>query len=299
MTILLLILSSSLVGLLALFTASLFVKGPNRVIVKKKRTSKIHSNKQLWLSQARVNMTVNQYWLCTIASAIAAFIIISTLTKAPLVGIVFGFSASWLPHFFISKKRMSFSKELVNSWPEALRDINATISAGHSISSSLSNLSKVAPEPIAVHMKRFSALERTLGFVAALENVREDMNDATSDRIIEVLIVAHENGGKIVKEIIDDLIESTTEDISLADTIATESIEMKINSRAVVILPWCVLCLLTFSGSAFRNFYQSPAGAVVISIGAVLSIVGILILSKLTASEIEPRVFNYMKVSKP
>jgi hypothetical protein len=52
------------------------------------------------------------------------------------------------------------------------------------------------------------------------------MNDANGSHN-RSFNLSHENGGRIVKEIIDDLIESTTEDISLADTIATESIEMK------------------------------------------------------------------------
>ena len=297
MSNLLAMLSSSLVGLTVLLTASQ-IKDPSDQLSKKPKRIAKPSEKQIWLSQARVNLSVNQYLLCMIVSTLFVFVFVSAFTKTPFLGIIFGLAAAWIPHLFISKRRMSLSRELVDSWPEALRDVSATISAGHNISFALSNLSRVGPDPIAIHMERFSTLEKTLGFVAALENVREEMNDATSDRIIEVLIVSHENGGRIVKEIIDDLIESTTEDISLADTIATESIEMKINSRAVVVLPWCVLALLTFSGSTFRDFYQSSAGAVVILIGAVLSVIGITILSKLSSQEIEPRVFNYAKVGK-
>lgn len=298
MRVLLAMISSSLVGLTVLLTASQ-IKDPSDQITKKPTRIAKLSEKQIWLSQARVNLSVRQYLLCTIFSALFVFVLVSAFTKTPFLGVIFGLASAWIPHLFISKRRMSFSRELVDSWPEALRDVSATISSGHNISFALSNLSRVGPDPIAIHMKRFGALEKTLGFVAALETVREEMNDATSDRIIEVLIVSHENGGRIVKEIIDDLIESTTEDISLADTIATESIEMKINSRAVVVLPWCVLALLTFSGSTFRDFYQSSAGAVVILIGAVLSVIGITILSKLSSQEIEPRVFNYAKVGKP
>ena len=36
---------------------------------------------------------------------------------------------------------------------------------------------------------------RSVGFTAALEQIRNRLADATTDRVIEVLIVAHDRGG--------------------------------------------------------------------------------------------------------
>ena len=71
----------------------------------------------------------------------------------------------------------------------------------------------------------------------------------------------------------------------------SESLEMKINSRAVVVLPWCVLVLLTLSGGVFRAFYSSKAGAIVIILGALASALGLYVLSRLSKVDVEPRVF--------
>lgn len=249
------------------------------------------SRRALWLSQARVSMSVHQFWIATSASALFTFALVSLFSRTPLVAVVVAIAAAGIPYMFIAKKRVGISRELINAWPDALRDISATISSGHSLSFALHSLAQVGPDCIAPHMARFMSLERTMGFVAALEMIRDEMNDATTDRVLEVLIVSHDRGSRVVKDIIDDLIEATTEDIALAETIATESLEMKINSRAVVVLPWCVLILLTLSGGVFRAFYQSPAGAVVIGIGALMSIAGIAILSRLTRTDLEARVF--------
>ncbi len=249
------------------------------------------SSRSLWLAQARVSMTPMQFWIATGASGLATFIIVSLFSRTPLIAFVIAIGASAIPYMCIAKKRAAISRELINAWPDALRDISATLSAGYSLSIALHTLGQIGPPSISPHMKRFTVLERSMGFCAALEIIREEMNDATSDRIIEVLIVAHERGGRVVRDIIDNLIEATTEDIALADAIATESIEMKINSRAVVILPWCVLLILTMSGGIFRDFYQTSAGAVVIFIGAIMSIAGIAILSRLTRTDLEQRVF--------
>ncbi len=246
----------------------------------------------LWLAQAHVKMTPMQFTIATTLCAFFTFIIVAAFSHTPLIALVVSIAAACVPYMFISKKRSTFSRELINAWPDALRDVSATIAAGHSLSFALHTLAQVGPPSISPHMARFSILERSMGFAAALEIVREEMNDATTDRIIEVLIVAQERGGRVVREIIDNLIEATTEDIALAETIATESIEMKINSRAVVILPWCVLFMLTLGDGVFRDFYQSSNGAIIIAIGALMSIAGIAILSRLTRTDLEARVFS-------
>ena len=289
--------TSSTFMMLTAVSVALAACGQSIHIPKPKLKSRVPSKREIWLSQARVNITPNQFWIMTFFCALVTFLVIFTFSKTPLVASFVAIGSAWIPFAFISKKRVDISKEVMNSWPDALRDISASISAGQSLSFALRSLAKSGPAPIAPFMTRFAALEKTVGFKAALEIVREEMNDSTTDRIIEVLIVANESGGKIIREIIDDLIEATTEDIALGETIATESLEMKINSRAVVIIPWCVLILLTLSGGIFRDFYQSSSGAVVLTIGAAMSILGIFVLSKLARTEIESRVFSNMEVS--
>lgn len=258
---------------------------------KKKEVSRKTIARANWLAQAGMKMTPQQFTLMTASSVLFSFLIISLFSKAPLVAIVPSAAAGAIPYMSIAKKRNSRLRELSLAWPDALRDLTATISAGHPLSFALSTLATTGPDVLKPYMSRFSTLERTMGFTAALETVREEMSDATTDRIVEVLIVANDRGGKVVREILDDLIEATSEDIALADSIQSESLEMKINSRAVVVLPWCVLILLTLSGGVFRSFYSSKAGALVILAGALLSALGIYVLSRFSRVDVEPRVF--------
>ncbi len=260
-----------------------------------RRNSNMYLKRANWLNQAGIKINPRQFLIMTIGSMFLTFLIISIFSRAPLVALVPSIAAGALPYMSIAKKRNLRMRELSLVWPDALRDLGATLSSGHPLSYALSTLATTGPSAIKPYMKRFSSLERTMGFAPALETVREEMSDATTDRIVEVLIVAQERGGKVVRDIIDDLIESTSQDIALADSIQSESLEMKINSRAVVVLPWCVLVLLTLSGGVFRAFYSSKSGAVIIFIGAILSAIGIYILSKFSKVDVEPRVFVPIK----
>ena len=151
------------------------------------------------------------------------------------------------------------------------------------------------PESIA----RFPSLSRTLGTVPALEVVKEELSDPTSDRVIEVLILAQERGGQVVREILDDLVVSTTKDLKVLDEIDTEGLEMRINARAVLVMPWLVLIALTLRAGPFRDFYASGAGVLVVLVGGALSAVGYLWISRLGRTQDEQRVFGSARLVAP
>ena len=127
----------------------------------------------------------------------------------------------------------------------------------------LTTLAETGPPALRDAFARFPLLARMLGTVPALEIVKAELADPTSDRVIEVLILAQERGGPIVRQILEDLVVATTKDLKVLDEIESEGLEMKINARAVLVMPWLVLVALTLRAGPFRAFYQSPAGVLV------------------------------------
>ena len=183
------------------------------------------------------------------------------------------------------------------AWPDGLRDLVSSIAAGRSLSGALIELAASGPAPLRAAFVRFESHSRMLGTVPALEVIREELADPTSDRVIEVLILASERGGQIVKEILEDLVVATTKDLKVLDEIETEGLEMRINARAVLVLPWFVLVALTLRGGAFREFYASSAGLLVVLVGGALSAVGYLWISHLGRSQQERRVLGGGRVA--
>jgi len=110
--------------------------------------------------------------------------------------------------------------------------------------------------------------------------------------VIEVLVIAHERGGQIVRDILEDLVASTTRDLKLLEEVETEGLEMKINARAVLVLPWLVLVALTIREGPFRDFYRSTGGLVVVLIAGFLSVVGGFFIARLASTRAEQRVFG-------
>ena len=67
---------------------------------------------------------------------------------------------------------------------------------------------------------------------------------------------------------------------------------MRINARAVVVLPWFVLVALTARPGPFRDFYRSTGGVVTLFLAAGLTLVGVLVLGRLGREPAEERVFG-------
>jgi tight adherence protein B len=250
------------------------------------------SREQLWLRQAGLPLTPRQFWLGSGAVGVVAFLLLVALTSAPLVALVPAVAVATLPRTYYARRREERLRRVQQSWPDGLRDLLASISAGRSLTQALCSLAASGPEPLRNAFDRFPMLARMLGPVPALEVVKEELADPTSDRVIEVLILAQERGGQIVRQIIEDLVVATTRDLKVLEQIQTEGLEIKINARAVLVLPWLVLVALTIRDGPFRDFYRSSAGLLVVLAGGGLSVVGYLLVARLGRATSEQRVFG-------
>ena len=248
--------------------------------------------RDVWLRQAGVDLTPLQLCSISVGGAVATFAAVALVTHTPVVAAAPALAAGAIPFVYLGHRRRLRLRAWQDAWPDALRELVAAIVAGRSLGQAVNALGETGPDPLREVFADFPALARVFGTAAALEQVKERLADPTSDRVVEVLLVAHERGGAIVREILEDLVVATTEDLKVLDEIETESLEMRINGRAVLVLPWLVLIALTLRPGPFRAFYASPAGLWVIVAAALLSALGAWWLGRLGAQPVEPRVFG-------
>lgn len=244
-----------------------------------------------WLSGTGLGITPLQFWVTSLGAGASTYIVVFALTSLPVVSLMPAAVVATMPKAYFSRKRAQRLDEVQRAWPDGLRDLLASVRSGASLPTAIEGLAAFGPSPLRTAFQGFAVYSRSLGVVPALEMIKSDLADPTSDRVIEVLILAYERGGAVVPDILSDLAEATTRDLWTLEEIRTEALEQKINSRIVFVLPWLVLVAMTARSGAFREFYASPAGILVATIGAVMSLIGVVIASKLGAQPPEPRVF--------
>lgn len=260
-------------------SASLRTRGPGR----KGRARSV--------SVEGLDVTTTQFWMAVLGVATAAFALVYGLTGLIVVSVVPALVVATMPRAYFSRARARRVQMVQESWTDGLREVLSSIRSGASLPTAIENLAMFGPAPLREAFQGFGIYSRSLGVVPALEMVKKDLADPTSDRVIEVLILAYERGGPVVTEILSDLADATTRDLWTLEQVRTETLEHKINARIVFILPWLVLVAMTARSGAFRDFYSTAAGVLVVAMGGVMSLVGIVIASRLGAVPDEPRVF--------
>lgn len=237
------------------------------------------------------NLTSVQYWGALFGVAGFAYLLVYAITGLVVVSAVPALLMATMPRAYMAKRRAEQTARIQEAWPDGIRDILASVRSGASLPNAVEDLATFGPAALRDAFQGFAVYARSLGVVKALEMVKDDLADPTSDRVIEVLILAYERGGRVVPEILEDLATATTRDLWTMEQVRNDALEQKINARIVFVMPWLVLVILTSRSGAFREFYATPGGLVVVIIGAVLSLAGIWIASRLAVQPDEPRVF--------
>ncbi|MBA2731089.1 MAG: type II secretion system F family protein [Euzebyaceae bacterium] len=248
------------------------------------------ARRRQWLQQAGVATTPGRFAAVCATLGGGVALAITAVTDTPVVGVVPAVSAALLPRMVLARRRTRRLRAVQEAWPDGLREIHAAIAAGMSLPQAVTALADNGPVALRLAFARFPALLRTVGMVTALEIVKAEVADPTTDRVVEILILAHERGGRVVSDILRDLADATAADVRTLEQIATDALEQTINARAVFVLPWLVLLTLTAKPGPFRDFYQSPSGLGVVAVAALLSLAGAAVAGRLARDPLESRV---------
>lgn len=290
-------LASGLTGVCVFLLAGLVSGNLPRLRLDAVRPRKGSSRRRTWLAQAGLHVSPRQFVAGSLAGGAATFLLVLVVTGTPAVALVPAIAAGFAPHSYFARRRTVRLREVQEAWPDGIRDLLASISAGMSLNRAISALARDGPPPLQHAFRRYPQLAQVVGVVPALEAIKQELSDPASDRVIEVLILAHQRGGHILSEILRDLAAAATRDLRAREEIATSGLEQRINARAVFVLPWLVLVVLTLQPGPFRDFYQSAAGAVVVTAGGVLSLVGMWLVGRLSRQPVEERVFHATSVT--
>jgi len=246
----------------------------------------------VWLRQAGVAVTPLQFWAVSGCIGTVVEMAVWGVAGSAFVGAVPALAAAAWPRTYFARRRNERLGELVRAWPDGIRHVVATTMARGTVHQGLVELARSGPERLAEAFARYPAMARMAGPVAALEVIREELADPTSDQVIERLIVAQEKGQVLAMRVLRDLATSVTADLKATEEMATAALEPRITARVTFISPWIGLVILCAGNSAFADFYASGPGAAVIGFGAVLSVVGMAAVRALAAEPVEARVLG-------
>ncbi len=285
------VLAALFAGVAMYLAMALFLGVAPNIETRSKAVPQI-SKRQLWLIQAGSELTPRQFWGAAVGVGFGSFIFLWLVTGAWHVAIGPAIAIGLLPRAYYSRERSKRIATIQAAWPDGIRDLLAHVSSGATLPRAVEALAEEGPEPLRFAFARFPLRARMLGVVPALEMVKEELADPTSDKVIEILILAHEYGGDLVQDVLRDLIDTITDDLRTLEEVRTAGLEQKIESWLVVVVPWLVLVFLAAVPPAYVEFYRSSAGRTVVFVALIWSGFGILLLRAMSRDRGEQRVLG-------
>lgn len=210
--------------------------------------------------------------LSILCGLVAAAVVVVVL-PIPVAATGAGIAGAALPIAAISWRARVRRRAARIVWPDVVDSLVSALRAGLPLTEALSALAVSGPGATRSAFAWFERDLRALGDLgAALDELKDRLADPVADRIVETLRMAREVGGTELPTVLRSLGGSLRRDAALRAEVEARQSWVRNAARLGVAAPWIVLLLLSSRPEAVRAF-DSPAGAALLVIGFVVSVI--------------------------
>ena len=277
------------VAVYALVIATLDWRRPRPPRTRRARRAR-PSRLQERLDQSGAGISAGRYRLTVVGTVASVAFVIFAATGTPSLAIPPAVAVGLTPRLYFQRRHAKLLADRRSAWPEAIRDVLANLTAGHTLHRALCLLGDNGPEPLRATWQRYERNAAALDVPTALDIVRAELAYPISYRVVEAFIAAHAHGRNVILDVLRSLADNVSKDLQLSEQITTSQTEIRSQAVIAVILPFAVLVFLVASNENFRSFYRTSAGWVVVSIGVAMAVGGWKLIATLGRIPTEERV---------
>lgn len=220
------------------------------------------------------------------------FALMQATTRVVPVALCFAVMAAYAPIAFVRMRARSRRAQLRDLWPDAVDNIASGVRAGLALPEALSQLAIRGPEELRPAFAAFAEDYRTTGrFQDCLDRLKDRLADPVGDRLVESLRIAREVGGSDLGRLLRTLSTFLREDARTRAELETRQGWTINAARLASAAPWIVLAMMSFQRDSLQA-YSSPAGMVVLLIGAGVTVVAYRLMVRIGRLPQEERVLR-------
>jgi tight adherence protein B len=229
--------------------------------------------------------------LCVVCGAVTT-LVLQVVSGTPPVAIAFGLMGAWLPVAVVSSRARRRQRELAEVWPEAVDNLVSAVRAGMSLPDALAALGTRGPAPLREAFQQFALDYQVTGrFGECLDRLKARLADPVGDRVVEGLRIAREVGGGELGRLLRNLSTYLRDDARTRSELEARQAWTVNGARLAVASPWLVLLFMSFQSEVIHR-YASPAGVVVLTIGAVACVVAYRLMMRIGRLPVERRILS-------
>lgn len=227
--------------------------------------------------------------LCAVMGVVAAAVVQAVSDTLP-VSVVFGLMAASVPISGLRQLVVRRRRDFAQVWPDAVDNLASAVRAGMSLSDALASLATTGPEVLRPAFERFALDHQVTGrFSESLDRLKDDLADPVGDRVVEGLRIAREVGGGELGRILRNLSNYLRDDARTRSELESRQSWTIGGARLAVASPWLVLLLMSFQSEAIQR-YSSPAGVLILAVGAILCVGAYRLMMRIGRLPVEERI---------
>ncbi len=227
-----------------------------------------------------------------VALAVVVLLLVVAVTGVWAIGLCFAAMAAWAPLAVVRSRARRRRGRLRDVWPDAVDHVHSAVRAGLALPEALVQLGERGPEELRPQFLEFTHDYRASGrFSESLDRLKDRLSDPVADRLVEALRIARDVGGTDLGRVLRTLSAFLREDArARAELEARQSWTVNA-ARLAMAAPWAVLLLLATRGTTL-DAYGTPAGAVVLAVGAGMTVVAYRLMVTIGRLPEEQRVLR-------
>lgn len=227
-----------------------------------------------------------------IITLISSYFTTFLLTSSEAISIAIATLSAALPFLIGRGRNLKRQREQEVAWPEAIDSLVSALQAGISISEALTQLALHGPKVLRPSFAQIQSNLSSLGnFEQVLLKEKKRLDSAISDQVFETLIISKDFGGRDANNALRLLAEFVREDIAVAEEIRTKFGWIRNSALLATAAPWLLLILLSTQDSTVE-IYSTPSGALVLSLGVVMTATAYIWMEKVGSLPAAPRALR-------
>jgi len=219
-------------------------------------------------------------------AAVVALVVIGV----PMIAVIAGVAGTTAP---VVARRAAVRRRTEArraAWPEAVELLAGTVRSGETLVGAVGVAADRGPEVLRADLAAVAAEHRVTGDLErALTRMRETAVDPVVDRVAATLLIIHRVGGSASAEVLHTLATFLRDDVALRREVAARQSWTTVAARVAAAAPWLVILLVTARGEG-RSAYSTPAGAVVLMVGAAVTLLGYRVMVAMGRIDDAPRM---------
>jgi tight adherence protein B len=239
------------------------------------------------LEAAGLNLRVAEYLLVSLGSTFGLPLLALVATRSLVVTLAAVPVGTVVPFLFLSlraaRRRARFEEQL----PGTLQLLAGALQAGHSLQQAVATAAQEAGDPIAGELQRVLT-EARLGrpLEEAFEAMAQRMGSVDFEWTVMAINLQRQVGGNLA-EVLGTVGQTIRERSALKRQVRALSAEGRLSCTILTVLPVLMFgALLVFNPVFLSPLYTTRTGLLMLAVAAVLMVVGVVWMKKLTEIEV-------------